>query len=430
MKDKSLAQLKKEIFLRNVAGRWKTVLNTDKKVYVLSPYITSVAEKILENVKNVGDCEIYTTFEIENFVFGSSSLKTLKNLFEKGFKIYFVPQLHAKIILVADTFVSIGSQNLTIQGTKNKEATFTSTSLEAVKFVENELIEWIKDSKEISLEMIEETEKEIRPLKKLFKKLKGDIEKVEEFVIEKENQREIERKEKIEYEKRIAILKAKVREIEKTQVFVRGSVKSVESQSYSYFGKNYSNVWTFMPYLNYGSDLLNWRINLERKSLQKTFYCLALVKDTGKLGWARVTKTRITYFQQGVGSSEININGTNYEIAFVANWNWEELRNTNLVIQISKHVDSYNYKCEIHLWFDKDLDIIKTSSSGLDFLENWINENPEIFKSIIIKRLLTPFKYKKNLSEKQADKFLKKLKNYKLRLGEINNYPFLLFSEN
>lgn len=47
----------------------------------------------------------------------------------------------------------------------------------------------------------------------------------------------------------------------------------------------------------------------------------------------------------------------------------------------------------------------------------------------MIERILKPFKYKKNLSKKQADKFLGERKNYKLRLGEIENYSFLLFSD-
>ena len=195
MKKESPTQLKKEIYLRNVAKRWKSELNTDKKVYILSPYITSnTAESV---VKNTQSCEIYTVFNIENFLIGTSSIVALKNLINKGFKIYHIPQLHAKIVLIADTFVSIGSQNLTNQGTKSKEATFTSTSLEVVKFVENELKEWLKDSKEISLEIIEFLDEELKPLRKKQKDLKKSIENIEESVKKKEQQLEINKQRKI-----------------------------------------------------------------------------------------------------------------------------------------------------------------------------------------------------------------------------------------
>lgn len=312
----SSTQLKKEIYLRDVARRWKSELDTDKKVYILSPYITSKAEDVLANAKN---CEIYTDFSIENFVFGSSSLSTLKNLINKGFEVYSVPNLHAKIILIADTFVSIGSQNLTNQGTKNKEATFTSTSLEVVKFVENEFKDnWISNRKEITLEMIEYLESEIKPLKKIYRDLKKGMGKVENFIAEQEKQHEIKHKEKIEYEKKLARLKAKLVEIEKTQLFIQGSVRNVESSQF-WLGGFYSKVWTFVPDSQYGADLLNWRIGIKEKSIEKTHYYLSLIENTGKLSWARVMKTRITHFQQGIGWSNISINDESYEICFIAN---------------------------------------------------------------------------------------------------------------
>ena len=430
LKNKSYTQLKKEIYLRNVARRWKSELSTKKKVYILSPYMTSkTAETVAEDTQ---DCEIYTTFNIENFIFGTSSFTTLKNLIKKGFKIYDVPLLHAKIILVTDTFVSIGSQNLTNQGTKNKEATFTSTSLEIVRFVESELTEWLKDSKEISLETIEDFEKNIRPLKKIYKELKKGVVKAKEFIDEQEEKRKLERQREINSQKRLQRLRTRLSEIEKTQEVVSGTVKSRESYWYSSWDGAYypsSKVMTFVP-KSYNPDLLNWSIGSDKISLNKNYRYLALIEDTVKLGWAKIVKTRISKYGQGVSLSEpINLSGDNYNLYFRANWESKTLGEHNLLIDISKNVLKI---CKLQVFFDLDgLEIISYETTQLEELENWIRSNENHFKSLMINKLLQPFTYENNnlKSGVEADKFLEKDKTYQLKLGKINNQNLLIFSE-
>lgn len=355
MKDKSFTQLKKEIYLRDVARRWKSELkNTDKKVYILSPYITSKIEDIVKNIKNPKDCDIYTTFEIENFLFGSSSLKTLKSLFKKKFNLYSVPKLHAKIVLVSGNFVSIGSQNLTNQGTKNKEATFTSTSSAVVKFVESALEEWTKNSKEISLELIDELEKSLADLKKLYKHLKKKVEESEKSILEREEQRETERQEAIEREKRIRENRDRIRQnlkqIRKTE-FIKGSVTTSSD-----YGR-----YTFIPSSN--PDLLNWRIGKNGFSLSAEHKrYLSLFEDIGKLGWARVNKTCITFFEGSVGHSElIQLQAMNYKIAFFANWDVKTLSDYNLIITLKgQNVLNISSHCKIYTKFYlNELEIVK-----------------------------------------------------------------------
>src|SRR4051812_20475419 len=107
-----------DVYLCDVCRRWKKESEQADRVVVLSPYLTHAAEKILETPG--GRCEVYTVFQAENFVSGASSIHTLLKLKEHGCSLFHLPDLHAKIVLVPGQFASIGSQNLTRRGKRNK----------------------------------------------------------------------------------------------------------------------------------------------------------------------------------------------------------------------------------------------------------------------------------------------------------------------
>lgn len=377
-------------------------------VYVLSPYITSkTAEDVLENVEN---CEIYTVSNIENFVNGSSSIETLKNLIYKGFDIYFIPQLHAKIILVKDRFVSIGSQNLTNQGTRNKEATFTSTSLSVVKFIEDELETWFAERTKVSLELLEDIENKIFHLKELYDKFRDDVEQIEKQI-------ELEKPEQNDVPENLKRLITNLAKIEKTQEYVQGSIKLL------------NNRWTFAPLSSFGSNLLIWHIDSEKIELTKTNRYLALIKDTGKLCWARVVKGCITFYESSVSRSDlIQLDGKFYKVTFEANWYSSILSDYNLSVRFDNALFPTEYGI-ILLYFDSvKLKITDMQLESRGILGDWMEENFESFKDLILQKLISPFKYKTNLAGVKANEFFDKT-NYELRLVKIESHPILLFSE-
>lgn len=377
-------------------------------VYVLSPYITSkTAEDVLEDVEI---CEIYTVSDIENFINGSSSIETLKNLIQKGYSVYFIPKLHAKIILIVDRFVSIGSQNLTNQGTQNKEATFTSTSLDVVRFVASELENWFAEREEVSLELLEDLEDRIAHLKDLYDDFRDEVEKVEEEI-------EVEKTEKNDIKEKLKRLKANLAKIEKTQEYVKGSIKLL------------NNSWTFASASSFGSNLLNWQIDSEKIELVKTNRYLTLIQDNGKLCWARVMTGRITFYQPSVlWAGYTLLDGKYYKATFEANWDLNILSDYNLSVRLDNALISREYGI-ILLWFDsKKLEIADMQFESRGTLGDWMEENFDSFKDIILQKLISPFKFSKNLTGVKANEFFDKTK-YELRLGKIKNNPILLFSE-
>ena len=151
-------------YLKNISRRWHAEikkLNDDDKIIILSPYLTSkTAEGILRD-SQFAECEIYTIFSVQNFISGASSLKTLKCLHERGCKLYHLPRLHAKIIISPGRFATIGSQNLTRNGVKNKEASVITFDNNEVKKIEDLLNKWIYQRRYITFEMIQQLEEKI-----------------------------------------------------------------------------------------------------------------------------------------------------------------------------------------------------------------------------------------------------------------------------
>ncbi len=181
-----------EYYLKSIDRRWKKELakSSSEEVLVLFPYLTpKTASLVLKNTEGKC-CEVYTRFEIENFASGSSSLKILKELLDSGFSLYDLPKLHAKMIIIGDHFASIGSQNLTLQGTKNKEATVVISEPREVAKIKQQVISWISERQEITQQMIEDAEKLLEPLKRDFKKFKNEAKGLNTKIADNQKERE------------------------------------------------------------------------------------------------------------------------------------------------------------------------------------------------------------------------------------------------
>jgi len=181
-------------YLKNISRRWQTeIKKVDDKVIILSPYLTSkTAEAVLRGAK-VSECEIYTIFSVHNFVSGASSLKTLKHLHQLGCKLYHLPRLHAKIVISPGIFATIGSQNLTRNGVKNKEASVITFDKEEVEKIEKMLNRWFPQRKSITSEMLNELEAKITNLRRKFslinRELRKEINDLEDEIWENQDER-------------------------------------------------------------------------------------------------------------------------------------------------------------------------------------------------------------------------------------------------
>lgn len=206
-----------DIYLGSIVRKWKSSCADAGQVKIVSPYITSRTAEIVTSSLSSGQCEIYTLFNAEVFVSSSSSVQTLINLKKKGFRIFSVEHLHAKVILTSNNVLTIGSQNLTNRGGKNIEATVITTDEKIIRKVESWLADLSEVSNEISDAMLEEMRSLIKPHLKRYKELREELSQIDLQIAESEKQRVVEaeknrkKQEKIKRQKREIIKQIKSR---------------------------------------------------------------------------------------------------------------------------------------------------------------------------------------------------------------------------
>ena len=151
---------------------------------------------------------------------------------------------------------------------------------------------------------------------------------------------------------------------------------------------------------------------------------------TGKLGWARVFRTRITFFSRAVDTATaITIANTKCDIGFEALW---DIDLYNIQIKISpKHSNHtlvfdgwFNLLYINKLCFNKEK---SNNSKNESHIYSWICNNISEFLNTISAQLLSPFKFKRNLSGVKAKEFFNDYKGViRIRLAEIDGHNLLV----
>ena len=155
---------------QNVVGRWKEELNGEVgSVLLFSSFITpSTIYTVLEDAV-VKNCEVYTVFKAENYANGSSSLGAIKKLLQRGVALYYLDGLHAKTVIKLGKFASVGSQNITSQGTRSLEISVALNKPVHVGQVEKKVAKWLEKRVPITMPMVVELENNLKSLKKSYK---------------------------------------------------------------------------------------------------------------------------------------------------------------------------------------------------------------------------------------------------------------------
>jgi len=165
------------LYIRNVAPAWRKAVGTSQsRVLVFSPYLTS--SKILRHPPH--QLTVYTGFSLELFASGASSFRCLKEIMSwEDTEVYWLPSLHAKIVVVDDALITIGSQNMTARGERNLEATAIVESPEAVAKALQTLEGWMQHAIPITPSMLEQMEELLPPARKLYRAFKATIDEGE-----------------------------------------------------------------------------------------------------------------------------------------------------------------------------------------------------------------------------------------------------------
>lgn len=403
----------KKILFSNVVRYWKKSINNANDAIFFSPYITSKTAEIVLKQAKPEDIVLYTLFDLELFVHGSSSIYTLKNLTNFGIKIYKLENLHAKILLTDQT-MTIGSQNLTNRGARNLESTVIINDKVELAKTKTQLESWTKNRLLITIGMINDIISVLPELKKAHKDLSNEIEKAKETLIHKEELRKKEAQ-KILLEK-INSNKVKYNRSKISNCMIRNM--------------NYGSYITL--HADAGEDLTSWIINDKEVNLDRLKRYLLIDCKSGRLCWARISKTRITFFQPKLIRNARSLGFNHWLLTLELTAKWDTTSGDNLTVELIEFDTKARalFDCRFDLDTVHDLKLIKEKSKDLDkspnFI-NWIKSNKKNICQEITICLIEPFDYQYKLLGHTAKNFFD---NYwgriKIRTYEINEYPVLV----
>ena len=165
---------------RNLLG--EAVKSSKKFVVVLSAYITSIGIKWLEEKINNKDinCTIVSRWNKKDLAQGSSDIDCYQLAKKNNWKFKVLEDLHAKVMLIDDEVLFLGSPNLTGAGmslipVSNKEIGIKIKPLDKDLHTINQLVE---DATEINDEIIEELKKWLKTVPKIEKPKIPDFPKI------------------------------------------------------------------------------------------------------------------------------------------------------------------------------------------------------------------------------------------------------------
>jgi len=421
--------IQNNLYFRNISRRWKKEAVCTNSLIFFSPYITSsTAETVLLDNEYLS-CQIYTVFKAENFACRASSLKTLKKLINSGCELFHIDDLHAKVML-SDDFISIGSQNLTNKGKSNLEASFCSDNPNFIKYSHSKIEKWIRFAKEITLEMIENMEKEVTPLIIEYDKLKKLFQLSDDVISEKENIRqELEKnrvKKILEDKERLRQLVNNATNVVQSNRTVFARVRNTSTHGYTY---------SLVPVAKTAS-FIHWQIQGKIKALDSKKRYLFIDLENGRFGWARVNKTQITYFSDGVSRGEETAIGSwRCKLSFDTNWSDPQSdQNLTITIRYLNTNIKLVYECHFDLKFLTNHSLNTKDSQNLKGAEEiilWNETHFEEFSNSIAHHIFSPFFYNRKLLGEQANVFfIDRWRSKQISLGIINGFPILLSKPN
>lgn len=283
----SSKSISKDFHASDLFNRWKTMVkNAERSIKVFTPYLDETINKLFDAVDIDVERTIITCLEGDNLFQRGYQLIALKKAMNNGCTILNLSGLHAKILLVDDEKLSIGSQNFTNRGRKNKEAGFVSKhSFEDAKVLET-LSDWELEAEMVTEEMldalIEYVDQRENELGDLAKEFGEEIEKIKE-------------------------------QYAKSDYFETGISNAMESSSYRLSSEEIRVDWK-LAYSSSGrtylalfcpdyQDLTAWlkrtKNGEEPFELERLYFYPCINVGTQQMAFIRIAHTRLTYVRHG-----------------------------------------------------------------------------------------------------------------------------------
>jgi len=275
----------------------------ENNIDVISPYVDNTVKNLLssKHIKDGVIKSIYTRIDSDTIFEKPYQIRALINCIKKDINIYQIDDLHSKTLIIDKTFASVGSQNFTSAGRKNKETSMMSLlNLKDSKFLLS-VLDWMTEAEEITIEYLLKLEAKLKIFRPDIKKLRED----HKLIFEQIKSEEILKK-RMELLKNLLILKSRT--------------KTSFASEYIYLTKTYIDNWessitTFLA--DSGKDLRRWKIDGmdNDTSLVRLNYYPCVHTSNNSIAFVRLAKTRISKYSTNIGLGSYYIGETYYRLS-------------------------------------------------------------------------------------------------------------------
>ncbi len=397
--------------------KWKNLVGkAEYSIEIFTPYLDYTINALLANIPERIIVTIITALEGDNLFQRGYQLKSLKEAINNGILVKNLNGLHAKILVVDNDFISLGSQNFTNRGRKNKEAGMISEA----SFKDSKLIatlnDWNKESKNISSDLVEELliylEEKEDEISKIKKKFDQSIEKI----ISNFNQRELENQitESSYFNSTYRFAQG--------EVILTRTVPPPNYDYYSFFAQEHNNLCKWIR--------TNEEKQEEQIELEDYNYYPALNVKTMQMAYLRIHTSRITFMKSTFSMSEwdgYEIGKKKYKLDFT--FLKSSTKNSNIKVTLTK--ESIGKATLYYLFNGSTFSLTNTkynNDSIKQIIEKELLERKEIL-SAFLKFLLEPAKFTTHWNQpKEIEKFLPEY-SYRVGILEYQDLPILIFNK-
>lgn len=315
----------------------KRVKSAEHSIVVFTPYFDRLLEQLLGNA-TVGPESITVVTDLSP-TGGSeylAQLTTIQRMLSAGIEVRSLERLHAKVLLVDDANVSLGSQNFTSFARKSKECTAVpGDQLGGSRFVE-QLLNWNDEASRVDEALVAEL------LARLAKSLDVLGAAEAELLAEYEDlMREREEREQRRRAAQLAVLASQSR-FQLSQSEAKATIKRVES---------YASVYKSLV-ADPGVDLTNWvmkpgtETSTGRKLVRLQMIPI-MISESGRLGFARVASTRITYVRFSVQFDPVRLGDRTVKLGIDLPQTGARASNLHIKVRVGDSAE-----CRVRLLFD------------------------------------------------------------------------------
>lgn len=296
------------LLARDVYAEWKArVKDACDSIVVFTPYLDALVVRLLFHSAMDADrlvvvTDLSPTTGALNYL---AQLRAIAKLLDRGISVRSLERLHAKVLMTDGKFVTVGSQNFTTFARNSHEATSVpDTDLSDSVFVQT-LNTWLADATPIDSELIEllltEVKLEAIQVQESNKVLLAAIGAVRE-----DHRAEVERRRALE-----AAAKGHAARARFSAMRLRGLASAQRSriaQGEAIIQRDLvwssSGHWYPTQKANATASLTAWIVGAgpatRRVTLDRAYWYPVMNAGSGRMSWARIVKTRITYVKSGV----------------------------------------------------------------------------------------------------------------------------------